>query len=61
MLEGSVSPTELTIPVHNVSLECGFVLSRISDSTDEVIGYKSPVIEDISLAGVGTWTEYVPN
>jgi hypothetical protein len=43
--DASISPADLDIPVHNVALECGFVLSRISAS-DEVIGYKSPVFQD---------------
>jgi hypothetical protein len=45
-----VSPRGLTIPVHNVALECGFELSKISASSDEVIGYKSPVIRSSVLA-----------
>ena len=32
-----ISPGDLVIPVHNVALECGFVLSRISANSDEVI------------------------
>ena len=28
--DDSISPADLVIPVHNVALECGFVLSRIS-------------------------------
>ena len=50
-----ISPTDLAIPVHNVALECGFVLSRISDISDEVIGYKSPVFQDNSLAWGQVW------
>ena len=37
---------------NHVELEYGFVLSRISAISDEVIGYKSPVFQDNSLAGV---------
>ena len=48
--EASFRPTDLTRHL-NVSLECGCVLSRISAMRDEVIGYKSPVLEDNSLAG----------
>ena len=51
----SVSPGGLAIPVHNVALECGFVLSRISVSSDEVIGYKSPVFQDNNLTGGQVW------
>ena len=49
--DASVSPSVLDIPVHNVALDCGFVLSRISVNSDEVIGYKSPVFQDNSLTG----------
>ena len=48
--EVSCRPTDLTSHL-NVSLECVCVLSRISVMRDEVIGYKSPVLEDNSLAG----------
>ena len=48
--EVSFSPTDLTSHL-NVALECGCVLFRISAMRDEVIGYKSPVLEDNSLAG----------
>ncbi len=48
--EPSFSPTDLTSHL-NVALECGCVLSTISVMRDEVIGYKSPVLEDNSLAG----------
>ena len=48
--ETSFSPTDLTSHL-NVALECGCVLSRISAMSDEVIGHKSPVVEDNSLAG----------
>ena len=48
--ETSFNPTDLTSHL-NVPLECGCVLSRISVMRDEVIGYKSPVLEDNSLAG----------
>ena len=51
----SISPADLDIPVHNVALECDFVLSRISVSSDEVIGYKSPVFQDNSLALGQVW------
>jgi len=51
----SISPADLDIPVHNVALECGFVLSRISANSDEVIGYKSPVFQDNSLAWGQVW------
>ena len=47
--EASFSPTDLTSHL-NVALERGCVLSRFSDMRDEVIGYKSPVLEDNSLA-----------
>ncbi len=50
-----ISPTDLAIPVHNVALECGFVLSRISSSSDEVIGYKSPVFQDNNLTCGQVW------
>ena len=43
--------TDLTSHVLNVTLECGCVLSRILDLRDEVIGYKSPVLEDNILPG----------
>jgi hypothetical protein len=33
----------------------GCLLSRISDMRDEVIGYKSPVLEDNSVAGGQVW------
>ena len=48
--ESSFSPTDLTSHL-NVSLECDCVLSRISAMRDEVIGYKSPVLEDNILPG----------
>ena len=48
--ESSFRPTDLTSHL-NVSLECGCVLSRISAMRDEVIGYKSPVLEDNILPG----------
>jgi hypothetical protein len=48
--EVSFSPTDLTSHL-NVALECVCVLYRISDMRDEVIGYKSPVLEDNNLAG----------
>jgi hypothetical protein len=48
--EASFSPTDLTSHL-KVTLECGCVLSRISTMRDEVIGYKSPVLEDNSLGG----------
>ena len=41
--------TDLTSHVLNVALECVCVLSRISTMKDEVIGYKSKVIEDNRL------------
>ncbi len=50
-----ISPTDLAIPVHNVALECVVVLSRISAISDEVIGYKSPVFQDNSLAWGQVW------
>ncbi len=50
-----ISPGDLVIPVHNVALECDFVLSRISVSSDEVIGYKSPVFQDNRLAWGQVW------
>ena len=53
--DASISPADLVIPVHNVALECGFVLSRISANSDEVIGYKSPVFQDNSLAWGQVW------
>jgi hypothetical protein len=34
-----ISPADHSIPVHNVALECVFVVSRISPNSDEVIGY----------------------
>jgi len=52
--EVSFSPTDLTSHL-NVALECVCVLSRISVMRDEVIGYKSPVLEDTSLAGGQAW------
>ncbi len=52
--DASINPADLDIPVHNVALECGFVLYRISAS-DEVIGYKSPVFQDNSLAWGQVW------
>ncbi len=51
----SISPADFAIPVHNVVLECGFVLSRISASSIEVIGYKSPVFQDNSLVWGQVW------
>ncbi len=54
--DGSISPTDLTIPVHNVALECVYVLlSRISVDSDEVIGYKSPVFQDNNLVWGQVW------
>jgi hypothetical protein len=53
--DASISHTDLAIPVHNVVLECGYVLSRISDIRDEVIGYKSPVFQDNILAWGQVW------
>ena len=50
--EVSFRPTDLTSHL-NVELECGCVLSKISAMRDEVIGYKSPVLEDNSLAFLG--------
>ena len=52
--EASFRPTDLTIHLH-VALECDCVLSRISTMRDEVIGYKSPVIE---VTDEGKTTEY---
>jgi hypothetical protein len=52
--EVSFNPTDLTSHL-NVALECGCVLSRISAMNDEVIGHKSPVVEDNSLAGGQVW------
>ena len=52
--EASFRPTDPTSHL-NVSLECGCVLSRISAMRDEVIGYKSPVLEDNILAGGQVW------
>ena len=54
-----VSPTDLVIPVHNVALECGFVLSRISANSDEVIGYKIPVFQDNILTGGQVWDQSI--
>jgi hypothetical protein len=48
--EASFSPTDLTNHL-KVTLECVCVLSRISAMMGEVIGYKSPVLEDNRLAG----------
>ena len=53
--DASISPADLAIPVHNVALECAFVLSRIAASSDKVIGYKSPVFQDNSLAWGQVW------
>jgi hypothetical protein len=53
--DASIRPADLVIPVHNVALECGFVLSRISANSDEVIGYKSPVFQDNSLVWGQVW------
>jgi hypothetical protein len=59
--DASIIPTDLVIPVHNVALECGFVFSRISASSDKVIGYKSPVFQDnIPVWGTDVGTEYLP-
>ncbi len=52
--EASFRPTDLTSHL-KVVLECGCVLSRISDMSDENIGYKSPVLEDNSLPGGQVW------
>ena len=52
--EASFSPTDLTNHL-NVTLECDCVLFRISDMRDEIIGYKSPVLEDNSLVGGQVW------
>ena len=49
--EASFNPTDLTSHVLNVALECDCVLSSISALRDEVIGYKSPVLEDNNLTG----------
>ncbi len=51
--DASIRPADLVIPVHNVALECGFVLSRISANSDEVIGYKSPVFQKSVVWGKG--------
>ncbi len=56
--EDSFSPTDLTSHVLNVALECDCVLSRISDLRDEVIGYKSPVLEDNRLRTPPDYYEY---
>ena len=53
--DASIRPADLAIPVHNVALDCVFVLSRISDISDEVIGYKSPVFQDNILAWGQVW------
>jgi hypothetical protein len=53
--DASICPTDLAIPVHNVAITCDFVLSRISVSSDEVIGYKSPVFQDNSLVWGKMW------
>ena len=49
--ESSFSPTDLTSQVLNVAPQCDSILSRISALGDEVIGYKSPVLEENNLAG----------
>ena len=49
--EDSSNYTDLSSHVLKVALECVCVLSKISALRDEVIGYKSPVLEDNNLTG----------
>ena len=42
--DGSISPTDLVIPVHNVALECGFLPAVMRSSDTRVQCFKTTVL-----------------